>query len=69
MPSCGLDPGPETRDPNGGTQDPKPEDQLIGGTRYPKLWTLKVEPETRDAYFTWDLRQENQETERGIWDT
>ena len=74
------DPRPEIH-PVGETQDlrltnlkvgpgePRPGTQLKGGTWDPRFGILKVGPETRDTYFTWDLRLETQDTERGIWDT
>ena len=74
------DPRPEIH-PVGETQDlrltnlkvgpgePRPGTQLKGGIWDPRFGTLKVGPETRDTYFTWDLRLETQDNERGIWDT
>ena len=38
----------ETRDPKGETRDPRPGTHLIGGTRDPKLMTLKMRPKTQD---------------------
>ena len=52
----GLDLGPKTWDPKGGTLYPRPRTQLIVGTQDLRPGTLKVGPETWDTYFTWDLR-------------
>ena len=46
---------------------------IINKTAYTKSGTrdagILVGPETRDTYFTWDLRPKTQDTETGIWDT
>ena len=37
-----------TQDPKGETRDPRSGTHLIGGTRDPKLRTLKMRPKTQD---------------------
>ena len=59
-PSYGWNPGPETQDPKGGTQDP----ELMGGT-----WDPEGGSWDPGCLITWDPRPEAYVTERGIWDT
>ena len=62
------DPRPETQDCKGGTRGLRPGIQLMDGTQEPRPEILKVgpTPETRDTYFTWDLRPGAQDTEKRI---
>ena len=68
-PYYGWDPGPGTENPKSGIHDPRPRNQLKGGIQDPRPKTLIVGLETQDTYFTWNLRSEIQDTERGIYDT
>ena len=57
--------GPETRD---FWLDPRPT-HFISQSFDPKHETLKVGPETRDSFYTWNPRPKTQDTERRTWDT
>ena len=65
-PSCGWDPEPDTRDPNGEKRVPRLGTHLKGGTRDLRPSTPRVGPETQNPYFKWDPRPEAQDTKRDL---